>query len=319
MALAPCHCLFQFYVVDGKLSCQLYQRSGDIFLGVPFNIASYALLTMMMAQVTGLKPGDFVHTLGDAHLYVNHIEQARDAAAAHAARAAGDADQPGRPPIFDFVYDDFALAGYDPHPHIKARSRFEPLSSGSAEPEDAPAILRLIKALAEYERLLARGRERRGAGARQPSSAQTRESSASSPKSTAKPVGYAIWFYSYSTFTGRHGIYLEDLFVAAGASRRRHRQGVPRRISRSAASTRELGRLEWSVLDWNEPSIGFYDRSARSRSRAGSATGSTARRCAAGIGAETDERRRSSLVAAVAENGVIGVERRPALAGARPT
>ena len=120
MALPPCHTLFQFYVADGRLSCQLYQRSADIFLGVPFNIASYALLTLMLAQVTGLAPGDFVHTFGDAHLYANHLEQTEL--------------QLGREPrslprmrinstvkdIFGFHYEDFELVGYDPHPHIKA-------------------------------------------------------------------------------------------------------------------------------------------------------------------------------------------------------
>ena len=119
-ALPPCHCLFQFYVANGRLSCQLYQRSADIFLGVPFNIASYALLTQMVAQVSGLAAGDFVHTLGDAHLYLNHLDQAQL--------------QLRRPPLplprmaingqvhslFDFVYDDFSLSGYEPHPHIKA-------------------------------------------------------------------------------------------------------------------------------------------------------------------------------------------------------
>jgi thymidylate synthase len=120
MALAPCHCLFQFYVVDGKLSCQLYQRSGDSFLGVPFNIASYALLTLMMAQVTGLKPGDFVHTLGDAHLYVNHIEQAREQLRREPRRLPALRLNPEVHRIFDFVYGDFELFGYDPHPHIKA-------------------------------------------------------------------------------------------------------------------------------------------------------------------------------------------------------
>ncbi len=120
MELAPCHCLFQFYVADGKLSCQLYQRSADVFLGVPFNIASYALLTMMMAQVTGLKPGDFVHTFGDAHLYMNHLEQA-DLQLSRAPRPLPTlAINPAVTSIFDFAFDDFTLTGYDPHPHIKA-------------------------------------------------------------------------------------------------------------------------------------------------------------------------------------------------------
>ncbi|HVY20845.1 MAG TPA: thymidylate synthase [Bauldia sp.] len=119
-ALPPCHTLFQFYVADGKLSCQLYQRSGDIFLGVPFNIASYALLTMMMAQVTGLKPGDFVHTLGDAHLYLNHVEQARMQLTREPRPLPTMKINPDVHSIFDFVYDDFELEGYDPHPHIKA-------------------------------------------------------------------------------------------------------------------------------------------------------------------------------------------------------
>jgi len=120
MALAPCHCLFQFYVADGRLSCQLYQRSADIFLGVPFNIASYALLTMMMAQVTGLKPGEFVHTFGDAHLYLNHLEQA-DEQLSRAPRALPRMEiNPDVRSIFGFRYEDFKLAGYDPYPHIKA-------------------------------------------------------------------------------------------------------------------------------------------------------------------------------------------------------
>ena len=120
MALAPCHCLFQFYVADGRLSCQLYQRSADVFLGVPFNIASYALLTMMMAQVTGLKPGDFVHTFGDAHLYLNHLEQA-DLQLSRTPRALPRMDiNPGVSSIFDFKFEDFTLVGYDPWPHIKA-------------------------------------------------------------------------------------------------------------------------------------------------------------------------------------------------------
>jgi thymidylate synthase len=121
MALPPCHCLFQFYVAQGRLSCQLYQRSADVFLGVPFNIASYALLTMMMAQVTGLKPGEFVHTLGDAHLYLNHIEQARLQLARLPRPLPRLVLNPAVEDLLAFRYEDFALEGYDPHPHIQAK------------------------------------------------------------------------------------------------------------------------------------------------------------------------------------------------------
>jgi thymidylate synthase len=121
MALPPCHCLFQFYVVDGKLSCQLYQRSADIFLGVPFNIASYALLTQMMAQVTGLKPGEFIHTLGDAHLYSNHIEQAHIQLERAPRQMPTMRLNPAVGNIFGFTYADFTLENYNPHPHIAAK------------------------------------------------------------------------------------------------------------------------------------------------------------------------------------------------------
>jgi thymidylate synthase len=120
MALPPCHCLFQFHVANGRLSCQLYQRSADIFLGVPFNIASYALLTMMMAQVCDLEPGDFVHTLGDAHLYLNHLDQADEQLSREPRALPTMKINKARRSIFDFCYEDFALEGYDPHPHIKA-------------------------------------------------------------------------------------------------------------------------------------------------------------------------------------------------------
>lgn len=120
MALPPCHCLFQFYVANGKLSLQLYQRSADTFLGVPFNIASYALLTMMMAQVSGLKPGDFIHTTGDTHLYLNHLEQAKEQLKRTPRRLPRMVINPNVTSIFDFKYDDFTLEGYNPLPHIKA-------------------------------------------------------------------------------------------------------------------------------------------------------------------------------------------------------
>ncbi len=120
MALPPCHALFQFYVADGRLSCQLYQRSADVFLGVPFNIASYALLTMMMAEVTGLVPGDFVHTLGDAHVYLNHTEQAAEQLSRTPRPLPVMKLRAGVDSIFDFRYEDFTLEGYDPWPSIKA-------------------------------------------------------------------------------------------------------------------------------------------------------------------------------------------------------
>jgi thymidylate synthase len=120
MALAPCHCLFQVYVAEDRLSCQLYQRSGDVFLGVPFNIASYALLTMMLAQVTGFEPGELIHTLGDAHLYLNHLEQA-DLQLSRGPRPLPRMRlNPAVTSLFQFRYEDFELTGYDPHPHIAA-------------------------------------------------------------------------------------------------------------------------------------------------------------------------------------------------------
>ncbi len=120
MKLPPCHCFFQFYVADGRLSCQLYQRSADIFLGVPFNIASYALLTQMIAHVCGLECGEFIHTLGDAHIYTNHIDQVNEQLRRKPKKLPQIKINPSVKSIFDFKYEDFSLEGYDPYPLIKA-------------------------------------------------------------------------------------------------------------------------------------------------------------------------------------------------------
>ena len=120
MALTPCHCLFQFYVADGKLSCQLYQRSADLFLGVPFNIASYALLTLMIAQEVGLEPGEFVHTFGDAHIYSNHFEQVKEQLSREPRPYPKVKLNPDKKSVFEFLYEDFEVVGYDPHPRISA-------------------------------------------------------------------------------------------------------------------------------------------------------------------------------------------------------
>ena len=214
MALAPCHCLFQFYVVEGRLSCQLYQRSGDIFLGVPFNIASYALLTLMMAQVTGLRPGDFVHTLGDAHLYLNHLEQAREQLTSRAAETPDDAAQSGGPPHLRFRLWRLRALDYDPHPHIKAAV----VGLSLRHPRRGAAGCSCHPPAHQGSRRVREGCSTRARATKLGSRAafffgERRRAFCDIAEVAGEPVGYAIWLYSYSTFSGRHGIYLEDLFV----------------------------------------------------------------------------------------------------------
>ena len=136
MKLAPCHAFFQFYVADGRLSCQLYQRSADLFLGVPFNIASYALLTLMVAQVCGLQPGEFVHTFGDTHLYLNHLEQAREQLRREPRPLPVMRLNPEVRDLFAFRYEDFVLEGYDPHPAIKAPVAVWPVMTSSVKADE---------------------------------------------------------------------------------------------------------------------------------------------------------------------------------------
>ena len=257
MALAPCHCLFQFYVADGKLSCQLYQRSGDIFLGVPFNIASYALLTLMMAQVTGLKPGDFVHTLGDAHLYLNHLDQAREQLKREPRKLPTMRLNPEVHRIFDFVYERLRAAGLRPasahqggggglsfvDPERRAEGR-------SGHPAADQGACRIRETARSLSRTTKRGSARRFFG-------RSRKPSATSPKSpasrsatpsgsTATPPSPAATASISKTCSSRPSI-------AARASARRSCAA-----SRSVALLRDWAGSDWSVLDWNEPSIGFY-------------------------------------------------------------
>ena len=268
MALPPCHCLFQFYVADGQLSCQLYQRSADVFLGVPFNIASYALLTMMMAQVTGLQPGDFVHTFGDAHLYLNHLEQARlQLVARRRGRCRRMRINPdGQGSIFDFRYRRLHARRLRPAPAHQgggggvSGSIASALTIRPARPATTPArSSTLVCELADYEKLAHEvDGDARTMIAAAPCSARSRGSSATSPSGTAsRPASRCGSTISRPSAAGTAST---SRTCSCGPHLRgqRHRQGAARATSRGAASTEGWPRFEWSVLDWNEPSIDFY-------------------------------------------------------------
>ena len=264
MALPPCHCLFQFYVANGKLSCQLYQRSADVFLGVPFNIASYALLTMMVAQVTGLKPGDFVHSLGDAHLYSNHLEQARLQLTRPTRRVPVMKINPEVKDIFASAMRTSCSKATTRIRISRPRSRYESrcerlmsLTIRRARSDEAGLVLSLCSRTGRIRKAAARSRGHRSDDRCCAVRRVIRGCSARSPNGRVEPVGFAVWFVNFSTFSGRSGIYLEDLFVRPALRGKGIGKALLVHLAKECVAN-SWSRLQWSVLDWNTPSIEFY-------------------------------------------------------------
>ena len=256
MALPPCHCLFQFYVADGRLSCQLYQRSADVFLGVPFNIASYALLTLMVAQVTGFKAGR-VHPYVRRRASLSQSSGAGAAAIVARARAlAGDAAQSGGEGYFRLPLRGFHRRELRPASAHQGRGGGVSLSIRAAQPADAALIFALVCELADYENLQAEVDATPEALAAALFAPEPRLF-CDIAEWNGEPAGFSVWFLNFSTFRGRHGLYVEDLFVRPAFRGNGIGKALMARLAQRCVEE-GLARFEWAVLDWNAPSIAFY-------------------------------------------------------------